>query len=388
MGWTYGPYDVRDAYLVSSLLSCILSFCVLITYILFPRLQGKLFMKIITLISLCDFIANATVFNGEPSNHDMCVLQGLLQQFFYPASWVWTVMIAYLLYSLVTKGKITIQEWQMHAICWTIPTLCAVLPLTTETYGHHANDDDWCWIQPSSVRSSSKELSQMWQYLTFDCVIFASFIVMTYFGVVIFYRLQVQHLQTSKTVQSALNALLLYPIILFITWFPNAIVLAADREDSMASPQMVVINSLSIWQGGLTAIIFFINSRESRAHWINVLEVFRTFCCCCLIKRNKQDGDNIESRESSFAEPANLSEIMRASAVSDFVRRIRNVDNRGSNIHGPIQEDFEPDDAYYGRDTTMTTSTRPTIDDSSARNTGASISMVEINNPLRNTISS
>ncbi len=339
MGWTYSPGDPRNVYFFCAILSCSLAFCVLATYALFPRLQGKLFMKLITLISLCDFIANATVLNGEPGDHDMCVLQGILQQFFYPASWVWTTVMTYLLYSLVMRGKISMPEWQMHAICWGIALVCTLLPLTTGTYGVQANDDDWCWIQPRTLSNRNIQMNNIWEYITFDCVIFGSFLVMATCGILIFYRLRIQQIPTTKTIQSALKTLTMYPLVLFITWFPNAVTISMDA--AMDSKLMLVVNSLSIWQGGLTAIIFFVNSRESRAHWINL---FRVMCGCCFID-NHRERSTITKLSSTETKTVDNSFIA-------FIKRLRSVDQTPSLSSTYVEtscEDFESDDAYYGR---------------------------------------
>ena len=317
--WTYGPGDPRDAYLVSGVFSCTLAFLVVVTYLLFPRLQGKLFMRVITLISLCDLIANASVLGGVSNQRDLCVLQAVVQQFFYPASWIWTAILTYLLYSLVMYGKISMLEWHMHAITWGFCTMFTVLPLTTSTYGSQANDDSWCWIQPRSLsHTDSAMMSTIWDYLTFDAIIFGSFFLMTLWGTVIYYKLRIQQIPTTKTVQSALRALLLYPIVLFVTWFPNAIVLTADQETAENSTRMLIINCLSIWQGGLTAMVFFTNSGESRAHWKNLFSVCLSACCC----GNKlQDQLHKEDNRDSV-----ISAEMNSVSVTVFFNRLRNIE--------------------------------------------------------------
>ncbi len=110
------PENPHNAFVFSALFSCFLSFLVIITYLIFPRLKSKLFMKIITCISLSDCFANASELNGLPHTRAFCVMQGIVMQFFYSASWIWTAILTYLLYSLVANGKISLPEWKMHAI--------------------------------------------------------------------------------------------------------------------------------------------------------------------------------------------------------------------------------------------------------------------------------
>jgi hypothetical protein len=349
-------------------------------------------MKLITWISLCDFIANIVVLDGVPSDRDWCVVQAVFQQFFYPASWMWTVIMTYLLYCLVIDGKISMPEWQMHLISWGVATLCTVLPLTTSTYGVQVNDDDWCWIQPTSLTKKERDLSNLWEYLTFDVIIFGSFFLMMFWGILIFHRLRVQQIPTTQTVLSALRALLLYPIILFITWFPNAIVLTSGLETAAHTPRMIVINSLSIWQGGLTAIVFFRNSRESRGHWYNLFSLCLGACGCSPRKSEPRD---------TMAGYVPSTPTKSSSSIGTFINRLRGVDPDGEiqshySAQSMIEEDFESDDTYYGRTNDLglsqsAASTLPTHTTNNTHSSGktgserestSSIALSEFKNPI------
>jgi hypothetical protein len=352
MSWSYrlDSGDPRNAYFYSALISCFLSLTVVITYLLFPRLQGKLFMKIITTISLCDCIANASELLGQPGNDDLCATQAVLQQFFYPASWLWTVILTYLLYSLVAHGKISLAEWKMHLIVWGICIAITVLPLTTSTYGRHANDDNWCWIQVSSHRRGGFPAVVVWDYLTFDCVIYGCFFLMALWSILIFYKLSIQQIVPTETVTSALRTLILYPLVFFVCWFPNTTVLTSGLDAPLGSPRMVLIYCLSTWHGGLTAIIYFSNSSQSRSLWAQFLSKH----CCCL--------SYFVGATAATEEKPSLSVRWTVPGASPGVA------NPPSDppIISPA-EDFESDDAYYGRSTvnpilptnSLMSSTRP-----------------------------
>jgi hypothetical protein len=270
-------------------------------------------MKIITLISFCDLIANSSVLNGLPGgDRDLCVMQGIAQQF-YQASWMWTVMLTYSLYSLVIYGKIVMTEWQMHLIVWGILTLIIVLPFSTSTYGTEADDDFFCWIRPKRQSTKGIITAVFWDILTFEVILFGSFVIMTYWGALMIYKLRIQQIPKTQTMRSALRTLIRYPVALFITWFPNAIYLSIFPSEN--TPAWRVIDCLSILQGGLTAVIFFVSSRESRFLWYSLfLRGVRFF--------RKQI--NIE---------ADVEDSMQG--ASDLV-----------------EEDFHSDDAYYGRQQT------------------------------------
>jgi hypothetical protein len=315
--WSYSPGDPKDAFIYCAIVSCFLSFLVVLTYAIFPRLQGKLFMKIITLISFCDFVANVSQVNGVPSNRVLCVLQGIAQQF-YPASWMWTVILTYLLYSLVVNGKILMPEWQMHLIVWATLVLIIFLPFTTSTYGHDADDtyDSYCWIAPRSYDSEGYLTENIWSYTTFDAILYGSIIIMTILGVIIFYKLRIQQIPRTRTMRSALRTLLRYPVVLFVTWFPNALYLLLYPDVVTENKGWIIVDCLSIWQGGLTAIIFFISSHESRALWANLLTRLVQRCGICRSKGAEEDMDN------------------SLLSVNELLAAV---------------EDFESDDAYYGR---------------------------------------
>ncbi len=309
-----GPWsnvdDPHYAFVLSALFSCFLSLLVVITYLIFPQLKSKVFMKIITLISLCDCIANASELNGIPNTREFCVIQGVVMQFFYPASWIWTVILTYLLYSLVIDGKISMPEWKMHAIAWGLSTLITVLPLTTSTYGKQDGDNYWCFIQPSK-RVPGTAATEFWQYLMFDALIFVCFLLMLSWGILIYYKLGVQEITASKIVLNAVRTLFIYPWILFFTWFPNVLLFTLYPSYPQDSDAWLVVQSLSIWQGGLTAMVFFYNSRESRMLWYGLL----TKCC----------GRKVDST---------LTERMTSDRITGTTTE---------------DMDFESDDAYYGR---------------------------------------
>jgi hypothetical protein len=271
-------------------------------------------MKIITLMSLCDFIANSVQWNGVPSNRDLCTTQAVLQIFFYPASWLWTVILTYLLYSLVAHGKISLAEWKMHLIVWGICTGITVLPLTTSTYGHQADDDYFCWIHTSS-HNNSNLAAEVWSYVLFDSLLFACFFIMTLLGALMFYKLRIEQIPKTQTMISALRTLLRYPVALFITWFPNLFYITFFPSGSADSSTWIAVSCLSTLQGAVTAIIFFISSRESRYLWWGMFSQLWRVCC-------GKDKDN------------NALDLSLLSA---------------KDITLAIEEDFDSDDAYYGR---------------------------------------
>jgi hypothetical protein len=297
-------------------------------------------MKIITWISFSDLIANAAILNGVPSDRGLCVLQALAGQFFFPASWIWTTILTYLLYCLVVHGKITMPECKMHVITWGLCFLITVLPLTTSTYGTYANDDDACYLHASQRNTGGEEAVLIWSIITFPCVLFTTFFLMIYWCFKIFYNIKIQQIPPTQTVRSALFALMRYPIILFLTWAPYTIWIFISpyfQQDSNLSDVEIVLSCFTIWQGGITALGFFYNSQESRAQWISLFH--RCGQTCGLISL-QQDGGSRTMRLSSTLMDVN---------TTDF----KNIS---------VAEDFESDDVYYGRTATSQSVEVSTLD--------------------------
>lgn len=250
---------------ICAVISCFLSFCVLLTFLSFKKMRSRIFMKVIFHISLCDFIANATIFSDNPEG-TLCFLQGILQQIFYFASWVWTVLLAYLLFSLVYYGRIKITLLQMYIIGYSIPIIAGVLPLSTDTYDSNPTDDDWCWINPADGASTTSAI--IWQIFIFHVPIFSCVLIMTYWGLLIYWKVYIKKVYVHETVKSALGSLFMYPVLVAICWIPNVIQTITAPHSPASSPYTQTVNCLSILHGGFTAIVFFSKSRESRYNWL------------------------------------------------------------------------------------------------------------------------
>lgn len=312
-----------------------------------------MFTRVIFYISLTSFVANATVFSKTSGNFYLCYFQGMLQQFFYPSSWIWTTLLTYLLYSLVVLGRIDITWSTMHAASWLIPVVLTFLPLATDTYGSWG-DDDWCSLRPGHMTHNGRSLNEFWRFVTFTAVIFVCFFLMMYYGYLIYRHIYIDKHVPSEKVMFALNLLIYYPISLFITWFPNAVLDAcSDANMNEDGPVMVIVNTLSIWQGGCIAIIFFVKSREARHHW-KVLGSYLTYEVCGLplmafpSSTATGDGPGEPVRESEdiyrMTEDNRSSGVVRQQQQQPTDDR---VPSRWERLTSLVN-DFDPDEVYRG----------------------------------------
>lgn len=338
--------ELKQLTILCAIISCSLSFMVMLTFLLFKRMRTKMFMRIIFYVSMSDFIANSTVFSGVPSDYYLCFMQGILQQCFYPSSWLWTTMLMYLLYSLVLRGKITISSLRMVSICCGIPLLCALLPLTTDTYESSNNDDDWCWIQPYNDGGFQRTMTTVWQVLTFDCLIIICFVLMSGWGLRIYWKLKVDQIPTTPAVSAALESLVLYPLILIVCWLPNEVMLIFFGRYPADNVYVVLANSLSILHGGFAALIFFYKSKECRVNWVKLWRRLLRFGARPERIFSFGDGQPDQEYAGLTAQLGSFAETPPAMSVAGTAETDNDIyykDCCGSDV-----EDFADDEFYRG----------------------------------------
>ena len=123
-------------YIVVGFLNLV-SFAVVLTPILFKRMRRLSFLRILTMISLCDTLcAISLMLNaGRPAdvdsyrNNSLCQAQGFLTSYFINASVSWTVALSVQLYTITKYSKPFFSELSMHLVFWTVPLIFALLPI-------------------------------------------------------------------------------------------------------------------------------------------------------------------------------------------------------------------------------------------------------------------
>lgn len=259
-----------------TLISCTLTFGVILSFLVFPKMWSKIFMRIIFYAALSVFIANATVFSNSPDDYYLCAFQGVFQQFFYPSSWIWTTILSYLIYSLVMFGKIEMEELKMHLFGWGIPLVTTLIPLTTATYERGSDDDGFCWLRSRGDRYD--EWTLFWQGSTFAGIAFACALCMAYWGARIYHKIRIQKVECSPAVVNAMNTLFIYPFLIVLCWLPEALQTVFYPDYSARSHVVIGVTSFAISQGGLSAVAFFVNSKETRTNWLNLFVTLFPFC--------------------------------------------------------------------------------------------------------------
>ncbi len=140
--------------MVVSSISSIASFSILLTLRVFPVLmKKKIYLQMVFLATMCDFIATTWVSIGFPTQSWSCSAQAAMTQFFLLASWSWTYFISQKLYCTLTYHGSSPEDdlipWyslrvpakgysmsKMNALIWTTDLILFLLPYSTGTsYG-------------------------------------------------------------------------------------------------------------------------------------------------------------------------------------------------------------------------------------------------------------
>eukprot|EP01038_Epipyxis_sp_PR26KG_P011167 gene11167-14985_t len=245
-----------------SAVSCLFSSLVMITYHVFPEMNSKIFMKFIYFISLSDFCMNLTSLIGFPPNGSvLCWIQGMCQNYFAIASWLWTTAVSFTLYGIVLNGKVYFKFWQISIMCWGIPLLPTLLPLITNTYGAGNPDAQWCLIIGKNGTPSA--VTKFWSYGSFFLWLFTCLLLMSAWQIIVYFRFLKSSL--SSVVKSTYDKVWLYPLVMGLCWVLNFLCVAVIPHDEFLVVGFSMI--CGIFYGILTSCIFFWKSNEAIARW-------------------------------------------------------------------------------------------------------------------------
>ena len=145
---------------VSSVLSALGSLFIISNWLLFPS-RRIFFTKLIVCLSVANLISSAAYSlsffsrGSVDASNALCRTQAVLTITFEMASVLWTVAIAWTLYTMVVlkAARVERQERWYHAGCWGVPAAVAVVLLATDALGPADREEEWCWISGMTPRS-------------------------------------------------------------------------------------------------------------------------------------------------------------------------------------------------------------------------------------------
>eukprot|EP01035_Chromulina_nebulosa_P022875 gene22875-29629_t len=284
------------------------SLAVVLTGLLWPRFmlsRHRPFSKMIFFISCCDLLGSSANCIGFPKSGSIpCSIQAFFYLYFIPASWLWTTMFVYQLRNLLILKRIRVTMAQVHAVCWGIPLITSLLPLTTNPYGQ----DDFIDGTVPCVLGGDRITRLLWISTTDSGLSFMLVILMTIWLVQIHRYLSSVESSDSTVKEKALFASMKqYPLALFITWVPRFIEsVVRGAEPLGGDPQVAIIPTaiLASQYGVIVAVIFFHESATARLLWYNMFK--RLAYQYCSNKSGNSSGDS--SLTASIRE-TNLSHV-------------------------------------------------------------------------------
>jgi len=247
---------------------------IIFSYYKFPNLR-KFSFKLVLFMSITDGMGCISYLIGNPTDQSgLCTFQGFMQQLFQLSSILWTTAISTTLYRAVVK-RMGSKELMMryHLICSGVPTLFALLPLTTSSYGNTAA---WCWIY---VEEDSPTIGQLWRFFLFYLPLWGAVVFNGYTYYISNRAMKGLFLsnddqQIPKKYRNLMRRLNAYPLILAGCWFfatINRIQNAINPQNPLFWLYMLQVVGRSL-QGTLNAIAYGLNENV-RAEWASYLHI-------------------------------------------------------------------------------------------------------------------
>lgn len=204
-----------------------------------------------------------------------CWIQGILTNYNFLSSVLWTVVIAYELFLVVNEMSSTKSLLPFKLFIYIFPLFVTLLPLTTNTYGLPDDDRGWCFI------ANRKSGSPKWGITTWEILSFYLWLWISILGIAALFLMIFIRLRKLRTVSPAISKYLyrmvLYPIILIVCWTIPTIedICAASYEDChtlVGYEAMDVISKIfPPLQGFLLTVVFFSRNDLVMYEWYRYL---------------------------------------------------------------------------------------------------------------------
>jgi hypothetical protein len=231
-------------------------------------------MEIVAMIAFANIMGNIPSAMGVfPRNGTMlCTYQGFSITYFFPVSWMFTVILAYLLRGLAYTGRLRLLRHHIHVICWGLPLLFAVLRMSTNTYGVESNLE---YHSVCTYGGHNTEAGFLWEAITFcGLLLFACALMIFWLAEIRYLQKQKSTMATSATFVIAKETLFWYPVLLIVCWLPYSMFIIDKGPNASVKEQTnfeIVLRSLKNLCGAFTATVFFWKCKEAQIRWWKLL---------------------------------------------------------------------------------------------------------------------
>lgn len=215
---------INELFILLSILTSLTSLFYLVLYVLFIELRKKLVYQILFRFQLSICLSSiSTNFginleNGSP----LCWIQGIVSNIFTLNAVFWLVYLTYVLHNYILNTSIQNIRPKTEIVCWILPIIVTILPLTTSTYGNM--DGEWCWV--IDTESTPYWASHLWFWVSYYFWIWISIIIM------LLYILKIQKFKRTRIfsqqviayrIEAMLRNLVHYTLIVIICWIPSTV---------------------------------------------------------------------------------------------------------------------------------------------------------------------
>lgn len=281
--------DFTNTEVVPGAIAAVASFFVCLTFFTFSELRCLRYVELVYYVAVNDMIASIGISLGNTKNGSAaCWFQGIATNFNYLSAILWTTVITYQVWLVVCRKSVIKDLTFAHCICWGIPFVVTLLPLSTNTYANPDDDSGWCFV---ATRSNSPHWSELfWFVVAFYGWIWLAMVFNIFFIVTILYRIY-QMKEVPAKVNATIRKLFLYPIIITICWTPVAVWdLCTQVSNYPDSKSWEAFDSfctiMAIAQGFLFACVFFGMNHTVRDCWFDLLSAMGCCVCCTWVKNN------------------------------------------------------------------------------------------------------
>ena len=381
---------VDTTLMVTGALSLLGSLSVCVTCLLFWKtmVSNKIYMQMILMISLSDFITSITVMWGMPTDASLCSWQSGLGRFFFRrygcmclcvplsashciiiihtnkrppplySTWFWATFMILTLWTYISAGKSFMTFRNMNMLCWSLNLLLCFLPFSTHTY--YGEDDDRLGRSLCSFRAGNEESEvrsddvKLWIIITSYTP--CSLAVATMFVLLFVTARKVNTFATiaGKRIRKLVRNTSLYPLITVLLWLPNMICfLVAEWGYPHRPSDEVYWNNIFLptrltycWAtlgGFFVSVAFFVNSKEARNRWSALLWRRENFV---------EDKKNRTSDSSSLESQGGSSKSDRHTRHTSYESDSYNSDDY-SDFEDEEDFDFKEDSVYERESITM-----------------------------------
>lgn len=252
-------------------------------------------------------IPGTLIGDGAKDGTFLCWFQGISLNWFPLSSAFWVVVIALQLQVLINGQPLSQNYNRYHIICWGVPFLVSILPLTTNTYGKGDNAAI-CFV--SNRKDSPYWGQEFWIIASFFIWLWLSLLTVLYLviraGLVIH-----RHANDPRWIQMRKKLLPIfasYPILLFVCWCFSSYIGVYDIITGKGDQDSGVVlyylaNVMPALFGFLSAMVLLITSEDVRRHWWVFLSSGNTIAPSLNASMESRPTDGITMAEIQEQDP-------------------------------------------------------------------------------------